>query len=109
MGVVTDYIKRVYGVDTESKDYVYTLNSTTPIQILKANPNRFAWQCFNLGAGIGYLSPLSIVTTTRGIQLNALGGALAYSAKTDLELPTREFFAIGSAATTLYIIETVAI
>jgi hypothetical protein len=109
MGAVRDFIDKQFGVPTETTERVVVLGAVVPIEVLPANPNRFAWIMFNLGGGLAYIGFDSRTAALRGMQIAAGGGNIVANARDDLEYPTKQLFGIGSAATTLYILETVAI
>jgi hypothetical protein len=108
MGRVSEFIRAMFGGDTDEIEHTITIAAGAPVQLLQANPNRFGWNAFNLGANIGYIGFTSAVSATNGMQINPTGGFISMNARDDLALPVRNLWAIGAGASTIYIVETVA-
>jgi len=108
MGSVREYIRRKYGANCDFADpRVIVLGAAVPVQVFNNNPNRFSWTVQNMGAAIAYISPLANVGALLGIQLAANGGLIGFDAEVDGTIPTHEFWAIGAAATTIVVWETI--
>lgn len=109
MGRCRDFVKRQYGFDCDTTERAVVLNAAAPVLVLNNDPNRVAWTIFNLGANIGYLAFTSAVGALYGFQINAAGDYTSSSARDDGEMPTHEVYGLGVGATTLYVIEVIAV
>ena len=106
MGEVWDYIERVYGVSLyEVEDFVVLAAGAPPAWIFPNNPNRFAYEIFNLGAGVAYAAFSVAVSPVFGMQLDPLGGGIGMSVKDDGNVPTRGLFGFSPLGATLYYFE----
>jgi hypothetical protein len=109
MGKVTDWITKEYGCRTATQTKVVVLSAAAATRVLQNDPNRFAWEIFNLALDTAFIGFTGDTTTTNGIGINPSGGNIGLTVREDLELPTHEMYGIGTAATTLFVVETVAI
>ncbi len=109
MGRTQEYIQKEYGFPLEVVEHIHVLGAVVPVEILPNDPNRVAWTIFNVGAGIGYVAFSSAVGAAFGMQMAGNGGFISTNAREDGEVPCRSLWAIGAAATTLYIFETRAV
>ena len=71
---------------------------TTATQIMRQNPNRFAFTVINLSTNTLYINTRSTVSSTDGIRVSASGGSAFFEWRLDGELPSREWFAIATGA-----------
>lgn len=108
MGALHELIKKELGFNTVAKEKNVTV-STSVSKILDNNPDRIMLLIMNTGSSSCYIGLTSEVTTTNGLLIDAQGGAVVFTYKEDGELVGREFWAIASADTTLYILEVEAV
>lgn len=71
---------------------------TSAAQILKQNPNRFAFTVINLSGNTLYINTTSNVSSTDGIRVSASGGSAFFEWRLDGELPSREWYAVATGA-----------
>ena len=109
MGRCSEYVARQYGFPTDTAARVVVLNAAVPVQVLNNNPNRVGFLIMNLGAAIGYVAPTSGAGALFGVLLAANGGVTGSNAKDDGTYPSMEMWGIGAGATTLYVLETMAV
>jgi hypothetical protein len=106
VGDVWDYIERVYGVSLyEVEAFVVLAPGAPAAPILPNNPNRFAYEMFNLGAGVAYAAFTVAVSPVFGMQLDPLGGGIGMSVKDDGNVPTRGLFGFSPLGATIYYFE----
>jgi len=104
MGALKDYIEREFGRSVSSKDYEVSVK-TTPTKIVNNNPDRLELIISNPSSNLVYIGLTSEVSLTRGIFIPTDGGSQTFLAHEDGDLVGREWWAIASANTNLYIIE----
>jgi len=83
--------------------------STTPIQIVKRNPNRAGLLIQNIGSYNVYIGLKPDVSPTNGLLLMSNGGSLSVYWKEDGYLVTEEYWAVAPASTRLYIQELIIV
>jgi len=84
--------------------------TTTKSKVLSANPNRFEYVVINLGTYDSYFSPMTDVSTTKGMLVGPAGGAFSANVDEDGELPTMELWGIADGgSTTLFVLEVIAV
>lgn len=108
-GKVANYISKRWGCLCTNDEVAVVLNAANAVPVLPADPNRFSYTIFNLGAAVGHVGPTTAVGPLFGIQLNAAGDFMSVNADDDGAFPTHELFGLGVAATTLYIVSTRAV
>jgi len=109
MGKVSDFVNKRWGCQTQAIYRLVVLNAVAPVVVMPPNPNRFSWTIFNIGAALAYFAWNGQPGALTGIQLAANGGMNGIRAEDEGELPVVGVWALGVAATTLYVVETVAI
>jgi len=111
MGKLSEWIEKQYGVKTRSiENPVTDLIGTTAAIVIRQNPDRFAWLLVNLSANTVYVAFTPDVSSSKGIRLAANGGSVTFLAEEDLELVTREAWAVATAANSaIYVLEIEAV
>jgi len=109
---VQELIENHYGTNmygSRDPEGVTTLG-TTAQRILKQNPNRFGFTVINLSSNTIYINTDSTVSSTNGIRIASTGGSVFFEWRLDGELPSREWFAIASGASSnLWVLTLVSI
>jgi len=113
MSIVDEYIEREYGIkvtDTKENPVVPTgVIGTTPVMLLRENPNRILWIIINLSANIVYLAFSTDPSATKGILLTN-GEPAASQMKDDLHLTQKAVWGVASvAASAIYVLEVEAV
>lgn len=109
MGILSDAIQKLYGFRTRSNinPEVSTVG-TTAVLIAKNNPDRVGLTIINLSVNNMYISPVSGVSSTKGIEVPSNGGSVSMNFRDDGELPGFNFYAVASAAGSgIYVLETI--
>jgi len=107
---VRRYMEKKWGVRTRLvQNPVRDTVGTSPVLILRGNPDRFHWLVINLSANEVYLGFDEDVSSTRCILLGASGGFASMSADEDGEVVTWEVWAVAAAAgSEIYVVVTEA-
>lgn len=80
----------------------------TSARIAPKNPTRVALIVMNLSANDVYVRPTRDATTSAGVLLKPNGGSFVTVLDEDLVLPTFDWFAVASgASSTIYVLEVV--
>jgi hypothetical protein len=103
-----DLIQREYGGKVVPFDAVISVG-TTPIQLVKANPQRTGLLIQNIGSYNVYISRSSNVSAGNGLLLMANGGSIIMHWREDGYMVLDTWYAVGSGSTTLYIQELILI
>lgn len=102
-----EMLKSLYGARTtinENPDNVTM--GVAALRIAGNNPMRLGLIVMNLSANSVYIAPSNQVAATRGIWLAPNGGQASLVWDRDMELCTREWWGIATAAgSTIYVIE----
>lgn len=100
MGRLAEVIEAKFGfhIRAEFPPKPFTL-STTPEQILKANPDRIAWTLVNLGGVVVYVGHEEAVSSLNGYYMAANGGVLAMKWDEDGELVGFPLWVVASSVT----------
>ena len=99
VGAAQSFIEGEFGGPTEEIDVEVSVG-TTATKIVENDPDALALTLINLGSETAWVMFDNKVSTTRGIQLDAGGGVVSLVIRDDQALPTREWYAITSTATT---------
>jgi len=104
---VAQYVEKELGFPTRAIENPVTDEvGTTPVEILRNNPDRFQWLVVNLSPNIVYLAFDKRVSTTRGIRLSANGGNASMHARDDGEAVTYPVWAISDVGINpIYVVE----
>lgn len=109
MGKLQEYVQRVYGFDTDTKENPEITQATTDAQkVFSNNPNRVEALIANLGDHNCYWGLSSEVTTSSGNPIDKAGGKDVLLAVEDGELVGREIWIIADGTTAIYTLEVVA-
>lgn len=109
---VQELLENYYGTNLYgSRDPLdATSIGTTSAQILRQNPNRFAFTVINLSSNTVYINTTSTVSATNGIRVSAGGGSAFFEWRLDGELPSREWYAIATgASSSIWVLTLVSI
>jgi len=110
MGKLADAIETKYGfhIRAEFPPKPFTL-STTPQEILKANPDRISWTIINLGTVVVHLAHGEDVSSTNGYYIAANGGSLGMTWDEDGELVGFPIWAVATSVTpTIFVMVVMA-
>jgi len=77
------------------------------VRILPSNPNRFAWQFFNLSPNLIYLLDSNLVSATNGIQVGASGGNVVSIWEEDFEQVSHEWWAVAAGAASSFLVNSI--
>ena len=105
-----EFISERFGIQTRGNiNPVVSQVGTAAVVVARANPARYALVMVNLSANVMFALPGSIPVSTRGIRLDANGGALSVAPEDDFILPALEWQVIaGDAASDLLVLEVLA-
>ncbi len=105
MGRLAEVIEGQLGfkMRAEFPPYAEALATSTPKQILKANPDRISWDIFNLGTVKVLLSHDPIPSETNGYYLDKDGGHIGMLWNEDGELVAYPVYALSTGTPTLFI------
>lgn len=81
---------------------------TTPVTILRNNPNRVAWVIVNLSLNDVFILPAEDPSATKGIRLGPSGGSASANWLEDMELVAWEWKAVASGAGSAILVLEVA-
>jgi len=101
------YTERELGFPTRAiENPITNVVSTSAVEILRANPDRFQWLVVNLSANTIYVSFDKDVSSTKGILLEPNGGFASMHAREDGEAVTYPIWAIATGVNSaIYVIE----
>jgi hypothetical protein len=106
VGAAQAYVEAEFGGPVDILQTVVATGAAAS-RILQNNPERLSVTFFNLGANDVYLLFDDSVSATKGIALQASGGAVNMTVRDDQMLPTREWWVISpSGASTVIAIST---
>lgn len=107
---LADVLNQRFGVRTQARENPgSTAMVATPLSILGNNPNRLAFVVVNLSSNTIFIAPARDVSTTKGIRLNANGGAATALYDEDFHMVGWEWFGVADVAgpSTIYVLEVV--
>lgn len=99
-----EMVRREFGGDTSYNVNVFDV-ATTPIQILKNNPQRVMVVVQNIGAANVYINFNVNVSSSDGLLLAANGGLISLIVKEDGALVCSEMYAVGDGTSKLMVLE----
>ncbi len=103
-GAAQEAAQRELGGPTSEEETVVTTGATV-VQLVGNDPDAVALVAINLGANTVLLGLNQLVSASRGVRLDAGGGAMTLTLRDDFTLPAREWFAISPAgASTVYVL-----
>lgn len=91
------FVAREYPGQYQEEDVAKTVG-TSSLLLLPSNPERMSLGIVNIGSTDIYISPMSDVSTSNGILLQADGGSYTCNVRDDLTLPTLPWYAVSSGA-----------
>lgn len=104
-GAAPAYIAKEYGGSFEEIEQTISV-LTTVTKLVGNNPERLALILINVGANDVYVKPSNNPGVEQGLLLAAFGGSVSLNVRSDLTLPTREWYGIAdTTASTVYAIE----
>lgn len=98
------YIEKLVGGRFEVRDSAVIVNTTTK-KVVDHNYERLALTIVNVSGATVYLAPTTTVTGSAGIALLGSGASLTLTARDDLVLVGREWYALASTLGGIYILE----
>ena len=103
---VVGWVGKRFGIETVERETPITNTvGVAATQILRNDGGRLSWLIVNLGATDVVVAFSQEVSLTNGIYIPANGGSLSISAEDDYTLPTKQVWAISTAATQIFVLE----
>lgn len=105
-----DYLERRFGVRTrEESNPLIASAGTSVAQLLRADPMRIAFTVINLSANTLFLGWFADVSSSKGIRLDASGGAATFVPEEDFSLIARDWHVVASGASSALFVQQLII
>lgn len=96
-GAALAYLDKMFKGEFREAESVQTVGTAT-LKVFNYDSERVSATFVNLGATVLYIAPTAEVAALRGMRLAPSGGTISMNIFQDGNLPTCEWFVMGSAA-----------